>query len=376
MSRLGELIKELCPDGVEYKKLDELITYEQPTKYIVESTDYDDVFNIPVLTAGKSFILGYTDEQNGIYRSSAENPVIIFDDFTTSSHWVDFDFKVKSSAMKLLSSKNENLYNLRYIFHNIQNTFYEPGNHERQWISKYSKIKIPVPPIEVQREIVRILDNFTELTAELTAELKKRKSQYEFYRDKLLDFGDKVEYMCLSEVSSLTAGGDVPKSRFSYFQTEEFRIPIYSNGIGENALYGFTDIPKICETSVTISARGTIGYSALRNEAFYPIVRLICATPDKRVIVEFLKYFLETVTYSIPASGIPQLTIPMVSKVRIPIPPLSEQERIVSILDKFDALVNDISIGLPAEIEARKKQYEYYREKLLNFKDVNASEIL
>ena len=369
MSRLVELIKELCPNGVDYKKIDEILkTVSAPRKLMRK--EYQSIGKFPIVDQGQEFIVGYTDDIDAILE---EKEYIILGEHTRIIKYVNFEFAQGADGLKILISKHKD--DVKYLYHAFSNLEIPSRGYNRHWtIAK--ELKIPLPPIEVQREIVRILDNFTELTAELTAELKKRKSQYEFYRDKLLDFGDKVEYMCLSEVSSLTAGGDVPKSRFSYFQTEEFRIPIYSNGIGENALYGFTDIPKICETSVTISARGTIGYSALRNEAFYPIVRLICATPDKRVIVEFLKYFLETVTYSIPASGIPQLTIPMVSKVRIPIPPLSEQERIVSILDKFDALVNDISIGLPAEIEARKKQYEYYREKLLNFKDVNASEIL
>lgn len=98
MSELENLIQKLCPDGVEYKELGEVLSYEQPSKYIVASTDYKDEYTTPVLTAGQTFILGYTNEQNGIYKASKENPVIIFDDFTTSFHWVEMDFKVKSSA--------------------------------------------------------------------------------------------------------------------------------------------------------------------------------------------------------------------------------------------------------------------------------------
>ena len=114
MGKIDELIEKLCPNGVEYKKLEELLDYEQPTNYIVKSTKYDDSYNVPVLTAGQSFILGYTNENNGIYRASKEKPVIIFDDFTTGFHWVDFDFKVKSSAMKMLKNKNEKV-NFKYI---------------------------------------------------------------------------------------------------------------------------------------------------------------------------------------------------------------------------------------------------------------------
>jgi type I restriction enzyme S subunit len=105
MNKIETLIKQHCPDGVEFKALGEVLNYEQPTKYLVESTSYDDSFETPVLTAGQSFILGYTNETEGIYQASKETPVIIFDDFTTSFHWVDFDFKVKSSAMKMLRPK-------------------------------------------------------------------------------------------------------------------------------------------------------------------------------------------------------------------------------------------------------------------------------
>ena len=115
MSRLDELIQMYCPNGVEYKKIRDITNYEQPSKYIVQSTNYSDDFQIPVLTAGQTFILGYTNENNGIFQASKINPVIIFDDFTGSFKWVDFPFKVKSSAMKIITSNKEVL--IRYLFH-------------------------------------------------------------------------------------------------------------------------------------------------------------------------------------------------------------------------------------------------------------------
>ena len=99
-SKIEKLIAELCPNAVEFKELGEVLDYEQPTKYIVKSTEYDNVHKTPVLTAGQSFILGYTNESDGIYRASKESPVIIFDDFTTSFHWVDFKFKVNIRTLK------------------------------------------------------------------------------------------------------------------------------------------------------------------------------------------------------------------------------------------------------------------------------------
>jgi type I restriction enzyme S subunit len=167
------------------------------------------------------------------------------------------------------------------------------------------------------------------------------------------------------------AGGDVPKDRYSKDKTEQYSIPIYSNGIGESALYGYTDIAKIDKRCITIAARGTIGYTALRTEPFYPVVRLICAIPNEGLLPDYLKYYLETIKFQVPTTGIPQLTIPMISKYIVPIPPIEEQKRIVGILDKFSKIINDISDGLPAEIEARQKQYEYYRDKLLSFKQLS-----
>ena len=189
MSRLEELIQQYCPDGVEYKKLEDCLNYEQPTKYIVKDTNYDDTYPTPVLTAGQSFILGYTNEKTGIYQASKETPVIIFDDFTTGFHWVDFNFKVKSSAMKMLRPACDDI-SFRYVYYAMSSIHFEPGTHTRHWISIYSQFEIPVPPLPVQEEIVRILDNFTELQAELQAELQKRLQQYNYYRDKLLSFSE------------------------------------------------------------------------------------------------------------------------------------------------------------------------------------------
>lgn len=178
---------------------------------------------------------------------------------------------------------------------------------------------------------------------------------------------DGVEYKEIGSIAVLGAGGDVPKARFSAEKTVEFNIPIYSNGIEEKAIYGYTDIPKVDEPSITISARGTIGWCALRKEPFYPIVRLIYVTPNNEILIDFLKYVIDTIKFKVPKTGIPQLTIPMVSKYKIPVPPLEVQREIVRILDNFTFLTT--------ELAARQKQYEYYRDLLLTFKS-NDSTIL
>lgn len=141
-------------------ELGEVLDYEQPTNYIVESVDYNDSYPTPVLTAGKSFILGYTNEQKGIFYD--ELPVIIFDDFTTATKFVDFPFKVKSSAMKILRAKKDKV-NIRYAFYAMQRVVFTPGEHKRYWISQYSKFKIPLPPLEVQEQIVTELNGYKNI---------------------------------------------------------------------------------------------------------------------------------------------------------------------------------------------------------------------
>ena len=136
MKNLETLILELCPDGVEFVKLGDVLDYEQPTKYIVKCKDYQNE-GMPVLTAGQTFILGYTDETNGIFVASKENPVIIFDDFTTSFHWVDFNFKVKSSAMKMLRVSSEREVSFRFVYYAMKCIKYQTQEHGGSPIRAY-----------------------------------------------------------------------------------------------------------------------------------------------------------------------------------------------------------------------------------------------
>lgn len=168
-------------DWKEYA-LEDLLSYEQPTAYIVESTDYDDKYKIPVLTAGKSFILGYTSEEQGIYDAL---PVIIFDDFTTASQYVNFKFKVKSSAMKILTA-NAELVLPKFIFYRMQIIEFDASTHKRYWIQHYSKIKVKIPSLPEQERIVsRIEELFSQLDASV-AELKTAKERLKVYRQAVL----------------------------------------------------------------------------------------------------------------------------------------------------------------------------------------------
>ena len=157
---------ENLPSGWAICRLEDLVDYEQPTQYIVESTEYSNDYKTPVLTPGKSFILGYTNETNGIYDKL---PTIIFDDFTTDSRYVDFPFKVKSSAMKILQVHKE--INIRYVAYFMSITRLAGDTHKRYWISEYSKIPIPLPPINEQNRIVQTIQDIEAKLNEITTEL-------------------------------------------------------------------------------------------------------------------------------------------------------------------------------------------------------------
>ena len=162
----------------EQRKLGDIFKYEQPQAYIVESTEYDDKNDIPVLTAGQSFILGYTDERFGIKEANEENPVIIFDDFTTSSHYVDFPFKIKSSAMKLLTLNNPK-DDIHCTFNVLQNIGYVPVSHERHWISTFAKFNVLLPKSSSEQKQIgsyfRNLDTLITLHQRKLEEMKNQK---------------------------------------------------------------------------------------------------------------------------------------------------------------------------------------------------------
>ena len=358
LNYIEKLVAKLCPDGVEYVELNKLLNYEQPGKYTVSSTNYDDSYSTPVLTAGKTFILGYTDEVDGIYAASKKDPVIIFDDFTTAFKWVDFNFKIKSTAIKLLTSYNSNT-SLKYIYYAMQCIKYETQDHARQWISNYSKFLIPLPPVEVQNAIVEILDKFTKLEAELEAELAARRAQYEYYRNSLFEN--------LSGGGSEILGNLVKiKNGKSYKGFDSGDIPVYGSG----GIMTYVDRSAYSGPSVLIPRKGSIGNIFYVDTPFWNVDTIFYTEINReQVTPKYLYHALQVQNLSElnTAGGVPSLTQTVLKRVRIPLPSLAEQERIVKILDKFDALVNDISSGLPAEIEARRKQYEYYRDRLLTF---------
>ena len=389
MSDMNYLEQLLDGMKVEYLPLGDVSKYEQPTKYLVASKNYSDEFATPVLTAGKTFILGYTDEVNGIYKAS-ENPVIIFDDFTTANKWVDFDFKAKSSAMKMISSSDDNKFLIKYIYYWLNTLPGEliGGDHKRQWIGSYANKKIPIPcpenpekSLEIQAEVVRILDVFTELTAELTA----RKKQYNYYRYQLLSFEERdMEWKTLGDIgdvkmckrilkSETRSEGDVPFYKIGTFgkQADAF-IPrdVYES---YQERYSF---PRKGE--VLISASGTIGRAVVYDgePAYFQDSNIVWLDNDESIVTNrYLWHFYKIAKWFVSEGGtIDRLYNDNIKKTKIPVPypndtekSLAEQSRVVAILDKFDILTSSITEGLPREITLRQKQYEHYRDLLLSF---------
>jgi type I restriction system specificity protein len=395
---IDRLVAELCPDGVEYRPSGELLGYEQPTKYLVSSKDYDDSYPTPVLTAGKTFILGYTNETEGIYPASEEEPVIIFDDFTTAFKWVEFPFKAKSSAMKMLTLKSGTDSLFKYVYYAMQCIVYNSSDHARQWISKYSNIEIPVPPLEVQEAIVEILDKFTNLEAELEAELEARTLQYEYYRSSLYSTlkdpatgipaiaglvktlcPDGVEYRSLKDVVAKNYGGGTPsKSKAEYWGGN---IPWASVGDLSDDVLEVTDTrSKITEegvkgSSTNIVPAGAVIVAIKINPGRMKIAGMdLAINQDIRGLVlndsmnaRFLTYYFRTLMFAGHGTIVKSITNKHLMETKIPVPPMEIQQRIVDILDRFDALTSSLSEGLPAELAARRSQYEYYRDQLLAF---------
>lgn len=393
MSGTELLDRLLDGTGVEWLPIGEMTRYEQPTKYLVSAKNYSDEFDTPVLTAGKTFILGYTDEADGIYKAS-ESPVVIFDDFTTALKWVDFDFKVKSSAMKMVTSRNEKKTLLKYIYYWLETlpSGLVDGDHKRQWIGNYTTKKIPVPcpdnpqkSLAIQAEIVRILDAFTAVTSELTSELTARKKQYQHYRDQLLRFeGKEVGWKTLGEIGDVRMckrvlknqtqpEGDVPFYKIGTFgkQADAFiSRDIYES---HKSKYSF---PKVGD--VLISASGTIGRAVVYDgkPAYFQDSNIVWLENDESMVSNrYLWHFYKVAKWFVSEGGtIDRLYNDNIKKTKVPVPypndpkkSLAEQASIVAILDKFDTLTNSNSEGLPREIALRQQQYGHYRERLLAF---------
>jgi len=377
MSKVDELIAELCPDGVEYKRLggingicevlpsgvDKVFAKnERPVKLC----NYMDVYNNQYITDEliDGFMDGSVNESEYQKFVLRAGQVLLTKDSETrediaQSAYVfrDFDNVVCGYHLAVLTPKSniDGKY-LNYVLqsNSIRHYFSKMANGVSRFGLKLKSIEdalIPIPPLQVQQEIVRILDKFTKLEAELEA----RKKQYGYYRDLLLNFDglrdDTVQWLTLGNVcSSISAGGDLPKNyqKGQLLPSEEYPYPIFANATDSNGLYGYTDNYKIDSDAITISARGAkVGFHTTRVAKFTPIIRLLTLIPNANIVTtEYLNFVLDITPISGTSGGIPQITVPTVSKIQIPVPSLEEQQRIVAILDRFDALCNDLTSGL------------------------------
>ncbi|MEM4153005.1 MAG: restriction endonuclease subunit S [Candidatus Pacearchaeota archaeon] len=221
------------------------------------------------------------------------------------------------------------------------------------------KIKIICPKnIETQKKIVAILEKAEKLKEKREQAIKLADEYLKsvFY-EMFLKEKDKFEEVELGDKKvslDLFAGGDVPKNNFSKIKTIEYNIPIFTNGEKDKGLYGYTDTPKVKEPSITISARGTIGYTEIRKESFYPAIRLIVLIPNKRnVNLHYLKYAINQLKFNLGGTSIPQLTVPMVRNLKIPLPPVELQQKFASIVEKVEKMKEK-------QLESKKKIDEMF----------------
>ena len=394
MSRLNELIQELCPDGVEFIMLIDIckITIGE----FVHKNKQTEEGKYPVFNGGKNHT-GYYEEFNNdgnkvIISARGANAGYVNRVFTR--YWA-------GNSCYSISPLNDNYLNWLFLYYSLKNEEKKfMGNQQTGSIPAISKkqieqIKIPVPPLDVQNEIVRILDTFTSHTAELQtklqAELQARKEQYEYYRNKLLTFekDDKnVKWMKLGEIGTFIRGNGLQKKDFtetgfpcvhygqihthygtfadttishtSFVLAEKLRKASYGDLVIATTSEDVDGVCKACawlgENDVAVSGDAYI-YKHNQNPKY---ISYLFQT----------KRFYEYKRKASVGAKVVRVSGDSMKNFIFPIPSISEQTRIVSILDKFEALVNDLTEGLPAEIAAVQEQYEYYRNKLLTFKDV------
>lgn len=350
----------------EYE-LGELLPFEQPTAYIVKSTDYCDAYATPVLTAGKSFILGKTNETDGIFD---QLPVIIFDDFTTATQFVNFRFKVKSSAMKILHI-NTDLVIPKYIFYRLQIIQFDHSTHKRYWIQSYSKIKVLIPPLDEQSRIVAHIEElFSELDKAVDT-LKTTKEQLEVYRqavmkdafqekESIIRLGDAIEkprygtskkcdYPCTANSTAVlripnidTKNGRVDSSDLKYaeFNEKELEQLSLKNGDiliirsnGSVSLVGSSAIIRKCDTDKTYAGY-LMRLRILNKEKLLPKYLLYyLSSPDAR-------RYIESVAKS--TSGVNNINSQEISKLCVPLSSIEKQKKTVAEIEMKLSVYHEI----------------------------------
>ena len=337
------------PEGWKEIELGEVLDYEQPTNYIVSNEKYDDEYETPVLTAGKSFLLGYTNEKEGVYTKL---PVIIFDDFTTASKFVTFPFKVKSSAMKLLTQKNKDI-DLKFIFWLMQTIKVDSTTHKRYYLSNYQYIKIALPPLATQRKIVSILEK-----VEKAKEMRKEADELtkDFLKSVFMEmFGDEIKNTKHFEIKGfldvfdtttgkLDSNASVEDGKYPFFNCsqETFKIDRYSFD---------------CEALLLAGNNAAAKYSVKHyNGKFDAYQRTYILTlKNNSELYSFYHYQLEQKLGELQSKSIgtntKYLTLGILRDIKMICPPLPLQQ-------KFSSIVK--------EVESIKKQQKHSKEKIDN----------
>lgn len=394
MSKLKELIAELCPNGVEYKKFGECATIvrgasPRPIKNFIttESTGINWI-KIGDVKQGDKYITSTAEKitKDGARKSrfvkqgdfilsnsmSFGRPYILKIDGCIHDGWLaisDFSNKYLSDFLYHLLNSNSCQYEMRK-----RASF--GGAVQNLNADIVRELVLPVPPLPVQEEIVRILDSFTSLTAELQtklqAELQARQKQYEYYRDQLLTFDvhgggtSEVQWKTLGETCNMKAGRSISSSKISSVCDSNYRYACY----GGNGLRGYVELQSHKGEFPIIGRQGALcGNVNYASGEFYATEHAVVVESKGKYLQRFLYHLLISMNLNQYKSqgAQPGLSVKRLEKLIVPIPSMKIQERIVNVLDNFDAICSDLNIGLPAEIEARQKQYEYYRDRLLSF---------
>ena len=364
MSKLDELIAELCPDGVEYKTIGETVGVNRGKRLVKSQLSDNGAYE--VYHGSKESILGRYDQ----YNAPANTTIVVNTGGIGGVKFLEKPFWCSDGSFWLGKSSEINSKYLYYCLSGYEDYFYSQkriGGVPTIDRSVIENFQIPVPPLAVQEEIVRILDTFTSLTAELTAELTARRKQYEYYRDSLLTRETKVEIKKLGEIAEIGVGNKPEQI------LEEKTKYKYINAGTTNSGYTVTSNCKGDTVTTPSRGQGGIGFVGYQKNDFYlgPLCYKIRSLDTKLVLNKYIFYYLQSNNEQIlkikNSGGVPSVNRADLINITISLPPLSVQQRIVNVLDNFDAICSDLKIGLPAEIDARKKQYEYYRDLLLTF---------
>ena len=387
---------------VEWKPLNDIVTtIAAPTKLKKEMYNISGI--IPIIDQGEKFIAGYASRE---FKAVPAGEYIIFGDHSEHIKYVNFSFIQGADGLKILKVKKDNS---KYIYYALQCLYKKEFNYKRHW-SKAKQTLIPIPSLEIQQKIVKILDKFTELEATLEAtleaELHLRKQQYNYYRDYLLTFDESGNQSSVGILSGLSKNiiqkkleeivlhlrtGLNPRANFKLntIEAENFYVTVRelsgnninitekTDKINDNALEIINNRSQLKVGDILFSGTGTIGKTAIvseepKNWNIKEGVYALTVNP-KIIIPMFLLRLLqssrimEQLNNLAMGSTVRSISMADLKKIDIPIPPLAEQARIVAILNKFDTLASSLSEGLPREIALRRQQYEYYREQLLAF---------